>query len=138
MSTHINTTLSQAAHAYIKANALVSIGDIVNTTWGDWKRPQRVRISHVGAHLVCRYDDALKDWVAGFAMEYNAERLRKDGTSKERNEGGGICLRNLMTLDGKTKWSVAGRWEEDLGFNHAGLSWGTSRDTRINKKGAAS
>lgn len=134
MPMNIDTALCAAARKYIKASAIVKVGDIVTTTWGGWKRPQRVRISHVGAHLVCRYDDALKDWVSGFAMEYVAERLRADGSSKERGAGYGICLTNMVTAEGAV-WSVAPSGtprerHEEAGFNHAGLAWGTSRDER--------
>ena len=125
----IDKSLERAACAFIRRNAVAVVGDIVETTWVGWKRPQSVRITHVGAHLVCRFDDALKDWSAGFAMEYYAERLRKDGTSKERHKGAAICLRNLRTLGGNT-WEIGGRWTEEFGFNHAGLSWGTNRNLR--------
>lgn len=130
---NIDTALHTAARKHIAKSAIVKVGDIVTTTWGGWKRPQRVRITHVGAHLVCRYDPALKDWVAGFAMNYVAERLRADGSSKER-AGMGIYLHNLITVEGAT-WNAAPsgiprEQHEEAGFNHAGLSWGTSRDKR--------
>jgi hypothetical protein len=119
--TDIDAILREQALAFIAANAVVAVGDTVTTTWAGWKKPKRVRISSVGAHLVCRFDDGLHAWVAGYSMEYCAERLRKDGTSKER-DGGGICLTNLQTDDGQW-WATGGRWREELGFNHAGLSW---------------
>ncbi|MES3041860.1 MAG: hypothetical protein V4730_12015 [Pseudomonadota bacterium] len=125
----IDKVLAQEALAFVRRTAIAAVGDIVETTRASCKRPQTVRITHVGAHLVCRYSDTLGDWVAGFAMDYYGERLRKDGTSKEQNKGGAIVLRNLRTLGGNT-WAIGGRWNEEFGFNHAGLHWGTNRDTR--------
>lgn len=121
----LNAILGREAKVYIKKHAIVAPGDIVTTTWGDWKKPRRVRVYRVGAHLVCRYDEELRDWRIGFAMNYCAERLRKDGTSAERAPGMGICLSNITTEGGKT-WADAQdgrRLHEERGFNHAGLSW---------------
>lgn len=118
----VNLLLAESARDYARRNAVAGVGDLVETIWGDWKGPHKVRVTAVGAHLVCRYSDDLKDWVVGFAMNYSAERLRKDGSSIERGEGMGICLDNLRTADGK-EWAEGGRWNEEAGFNHAGLSW---------------
>jgi hypothetical protein len=134
--TGIDSALKQAAENFIKTNAIAAVGDIVETKWGDWKRPQKVRLYHVGAHLVCRYLESKKNWEAGFAMTYCAERLRKDGSSKEISEGSGICLSSFKTEHGKS-WETGGKWNEELGFNHFGLSWGTNRDT-FAEKGADS
>lgn len=134
MITSINTALAEAAIKHITACSIVKPGDIVTTLWTGWKKPQRVRVYHVGAHLVCRYDKVTKDWIAGFAMDYFAERLRANGESKERVPGCGICLNNLTTLDGRVWQAVpiptAQSSHEESGFNHAGLSWGTNRDNR--------
>lgn len=123
----LNAILGREAKAYIKKHAIAFPGDIVTTTWGGWKKPRRVRVYRVGAHLVCRYDDELRDWCIGFAMTYCAERLRKDGTSAERAPGMGIYLSNLTTEGGK-QWHIAAsgtsrQRHEESGFNHAGLSW---------------
>ncbi len=125
----IDAVLAAAAKAYADKHAIAAVGDVVETTWGTWKRPQKVRITSVGAHLVCRYDDLAKDWAVGFAMNYTAHRLMKDGTLKERSEGHGIYLSNLQTDDGRT-WFRNGRWNQEEGFNHGGLSWSTSRERR--------
>lgn len=126
--TSIDEILEAQAKAYIAAHAVAAVGDMVTTTWCDWKRPRKVRIIDVSAHLVCRYDDGLRDWVVGYSMAYVAERIKKDGTSKERG-GSGICLSNLQTEDGRW-WAPGGRWKEESGFNHVGLSWGHCRDKR--------
>lgn len=133
---NIDKALEREARAFIRRNAVAAIGDVVETTRAECKRPQTVRITDVGAHLVCRFDGARRDWVAGFAMDYYAERLRKDGTSKERYKGVAIVLSNLRTLGGDS-WAVGGRWKEEFGFNHDGLHWGSSRERRAAEIGKA-
>ncbi|MFP3637623.1 hypothetical protein [Paraburkholderia sp. SIMBA_054] len=118
----VHFALAASAREFAQSNAIARVGDVVETKWGDWKSSHRVRVTAVGAHLVSRWDVDRKDFIAGFAMNYTAERLRKDGTSAERSAGCGICLTNLRTDDGQ-EWDQGGRGHEEMGFNHAGLSW---------------
>lgn len=141
MKDTLNASLACEAAAYIKRHAIAKPGDIVTTTWVGWKKPRKVRIYHVGAHLVCRYKKDAGDWIIGFALEYNAQRLRKDGTSAESHKDGGICLNNFTTDDGR-QWDEAPEGtpqnnHEERGFNHVGLSWPRISERRIARELAA-
>ena len=101
----------------------VHVGELVQTTWSGNKKPQIVRISKIWAQLVHRpqypYRPGYDPEQPGIAIAlcYIAERLRKDGTSKE-HEGGGIVLQEFSSADGRT-WSAG----DDRSFNHCDLSW---------------
>lgn len=74
--------MEKMALKYAKNNAITMPGDIVETVWGNWKKPHRVMVYCVGARLVTRYRDKChywdgKGWVAEFDMKYSALRLYK-------------------------------------------------------------
>lgn len=132
MSELLTKTVADQALAFAEANRLVSVGDIVETTWGGWKKPRRVRVTKIGATLIA---DWAKDrgFFIDFEMTYVAHRIRKDGSSMEREPTSGICLGNLKTDDGrewvdrcrKVERPNNARW-----FNHTALSWKLDDSTR--------
>jgi hypothetical protein len=128
----VNDMLRDAAHAYIRENAIVSVGDVVTTTWGSWKKPGRVRITHVGAELVCRWNGK-DDWIVGFDMTYCAQRLRADGTVPEK--AAHCHLHHFTTQDGRQWKKHVEPGGREGGFNHAGLAWGTFSTQRAPARG---
>jgi len=105
---------------------IVSVGDIVETQWADWKNIHKVMISEIGIELVSletrcrRQNESAKQWLSrvdliGVDLYYYAKRLKKDGTPKDID--GSIVLNHFKTLGGK-KWE-----KKNKDFNHCGLSW---------------
>ena len=108
-----NDKIKAEALKWAKRNAIAMPGEIVETQWGDWKRPHKVRISKVGCCLSAKHDG---EWKATLEMFYIAERLKPDGTSKEKN-GSGIVLDHFRKEDGRT-------WRQShLTINHAAYHW---------------
>lgn len=130
----LDAMLRDAAAAYVQEHAIASLGDVVTTTWGGWKNPGRVRITHIGAHLVCRWNGK-DDWLADFEMEYCGQRVRADGSVPAK--AGHLCLMNLVTRDGRRWAPTPEPGGRTPGFNHAGLSWGTFRTQRTSGAGSA-
>jgi len=125
MSEALTEHLKSEALAFAIANRKADVGDIVETTWGGLKKPRRVRITKVGAHLIADWSKE-RGFFVDFDMTYVAHRIRKDGTSMERVPESGICLGNLKTDDGK-EWVDRCRSPEKpcnaIWFNHVALSW---------------
>lgn len=120
---HILTSFIEAqALEYASANLIADVGDVVETTWGGWKKPRKVRITKIGAHLIADWSKE-RGFFLDFDMTYVAHRMRKDGSSAERVPESGICLNQLLTTDGR-EWrdrqliSINAKW-----FNHTALSW---------------
>lgn len=106
---------------------LAKCGEIVETLWGDWKKPHKVKIYEVGIQLVKLDTRARKDnetaeqWIKnveliGVGLYYYALRLKADGSQKDVI-GSGIALSNFIKSNGQ-KWE---KKHDD--FNHCGLSW---------------
>lgn len=118
----LNTFIEVQALEYARDNRLADVGDVVETTWAGWKKPRKVRITKIGAHLIA-------DWAEGrgffidFDMTYVAHRIRKDGSSTEREQTGGICLNNLRTDDGRVWQDRSLTSRNAKWFNHTALSW---------------
>jgi|GEM_PF-4165853 len=121
-SHHITAELRNIALDYARYHQIAKVGDIVETTWGGWKKPRRVRITSVGATLIADWSPE-RGFFTDFEMTYVAHRIRKDGSSMERVLDSGICLANLRAEDGR-EWAdrsrsgLNARW-----FNHTALSW---------------
>lgn len=122
MGATLTAELAARALAYAAAHKIASIGDIVTTTWGKGTRPRKVRVVSVGAHLIVDYVDG--EWVIDFDMTYVAHRIRRDGSTAEREpSGGGICLDRLTTGDGR-EWRDRQLLSRNArNFNHNGLCW---------------
>lgn len=132
MSELLTKTVADQALSFAEANRLVSVGDIVETTWSGWKKPRRVRITKIGATLIADWSKD-RGFFIDFEMTYVAHRIRKDGSSMEREPTSGICLGNLKTSDGrewvdrcrKVERPNNARW-----FNHTALHWRLDDSTR--------
>lgn len=125
MSEALNKTVKKQALEFAEANRLASIGDIVSTTWGAGAKPRRVRITKIGAMLIADWSFE-RGFFIDFEMTYVAHRIRKEGSSTEREPTSGICLGNLKTNDGQ-EWvdrcRKADRPNNARWFNHTALSW---------------
>lgn len=125
MDEQLNGIVMARALAFAEANRIAQVGDIVETTWGGWKKPRRVRITKIGATLIADWSKD-RGFFIDFEMTYVAHRIRKDGSPLEREPTSGICLGNLKTDDGrewvdrcrKVERPNNARW-----FNHTALSW---------------
>jgi hypothetical protein len=125
MGEQLNDIVMARALVFAEANRIAQVGDIVETTWGGWKKPRRVRITKIGATLIADWSND-RGFFIDFEMTYVAHRIRKDGSSLEREPTSGICLGNLKTDDGrewvdrcrKVERPNNARW-----FNHTALSW---------------
>lgn len=112
------------ALAYAAANKIASPGDTVEITWSG-KKPRKVRIVAVGAHLVAAWSKE-RGFYLDFEMTYTAHRLRKDGSSAERIPESGICLSRLTAADGRTwqdRATLENARDRATWFNHCALSW---------------
>ena len=127
MANQVNDLVQAEAIAFAIANRLVDIGEVVETTWGGWKKPRKVRITKIGAHLIADWSEE-RGFFIDFDMTYVAHRIRKDGTSMEREATSGICLRNLTTNDGREWTDRCGTSRNARDFNHAALSWRLGND----------
>lgn len=125
MSAALNESVKGLALEFAEANRVVCVGDVVATTWGEWKKPRRVRITKIGAMLIADWS-LERGFFIDFEMTYVAHRIRKDGSSIEREQTSGICLGNLKADDGR-EWvdrcRKADRPNNARWFNHAALSW---------------
>ena len=118
-------TLEKLALEFAAKNAIVKHGEIVETVWGDWKRPHKVKIYSIGAALSLHHwknINGQKDYSTEkachprFGMTYCALRLFADGRAKDK-VGSGIVLRNFKTANGTI-------WEEtEEVINHCAYSW---------------
>lgn len=113
----INDYLRKRAEAYARRHAIAGVGDIVETTWGGWKKPRKVRIVKIGVRLYAEHSQRL-GWHVRFDMTFVAHRIRKDGSSSEYNPdpGSGIYLTNLRAPRGSWK-------ARPHSFNHIALTW---------------
>ena len=122
-------SIKKYALEYARENTIVQRGEIVETLWGDWKKPHKVKINKIGAALSIQSWDILKNGGRkykktrpSFAMFYYALRLKADGGQKDE-DGRGIVLTNLRKMDGKT-WV-----ETDEVLNYAAYHWSLSKET---------
>ena len=102
--------IKACAIEFAKKNSIVMPGEIVETVWPGWKKPHQVKIYDIGSAI------SLNSWknIKGdkryckdvctpkFGMYYYAQRLKADGTPKDK-KGCGIVLDNFKTKSGK-KW----------------------------------
>lgn len=129
--------LESLALEFMAQNTIVEHGEIVETIWGDWKKPHNVKICKIKSSLPVSSWDIVdcerryKLTKPEFVMEYVAQRLRADGTVKD-GENSGIYLSNLKKLDG-TIWQIT---HETI--NHCAYSWELpkSYNQRLNSDGA--
>lgn len=97
---------------FAEKNKITEIGEVVETTYNNWKKPHKVKIYDIRGCLATikgKVDITLD-------IEYYALRLDKYGNPKDKI-GSGIVLKNLITKDGK-EWK-----QENEPFNHAGTSF---------------
>lgn len=117
--------LKKMAIEFAAQNTLVEYGEIVETLWGSWKKPHRVKIYDIGAALSLhnwkivdgRRDYSCDSLTPAFAMFYYALRLKADGSPKDKEGKGGIVLNNFKKDNG-TVWQ-----ETNEVLNHAGYHW---------------
>lgn len=121
----LRADLGAKALAYAAANKTASPGDMVETKWGGWKKPRKVRIVAVGARLVAAWAKD-RGFYLDFDMTYVAHRVRKDGSCAERVPQSGIFLSSLTADDGRT-WRdrvfLETPRDRATAFNHCALSW---------------
>jgi len=110
--------LKKEALKFAEKNAIVKHGEIVITSWGDWVKPHKVKISDIGACLSCgKFDKEAKEFHAELDMFYYGKRLKPDGTIKPQDKNGGIALTGFIRSDGKV-WKQNGQV-----LNHAAYHW---------------
>ena len=107
--------IKQIALLWGEKHIIAHPSQIVETLWGDWKKPHRVMIYRVKVQIVIKENKKGRS-VIGLSMAYYAMRLNKLDTPKDK-VGEGIVLTNLHTLSGK-KWVFKG-----TDFNHNAMSW---------------
>lgn len=112
-----NEIIKKEALEFAKANAIVSCGDIVTTSWRDWVKPHRVSVCEIGACLSCRFDSEIEEFFAELEMFYFAKRLKADGTIRPQDKDGGIVLTAFVRSDG-----VMWRQKRQV-LNHAAYHW---------------
>ncbi len=108
-------------------NKKAKIGEIVETIWGNWKKPQKVKIYEIEGCISTK--SGSNDCIP--TITYNALRLKKDGTPKDKI-GCGICLTNFKTENG-IEWKRI-----DQPINHVGLHFSipnSELDEKRNKEG---
>jgi hypothetical protein len=118
----LSADIEQRALQHAKSNAIAHVGDLVETKRSGWKKPKKVRIVSVGAHLIARWSKEV-GFFLDFDMTYVAHRIRKDGSSSETVPESGICLSNVKTADGKEWHDRALNSRDATWFNHTALSW---------------
>lgn len=96
---------------YANKNKLVEIGEVVETMWGNWKKPHKVKIYDISGTLV-----TLSGGVdVGIDIEYSARKIDKYGNIDKSHVR--LALTNFRTSSG-VKWEKIHR-----DFNHGGLSF---------------
>lgn len=121
----LRAEIGMKALAYAAANKIASPGDMVETKWAGLKKPRKVRVVAVGAHLISGWSQE-RGFYLGFEMTYTAHRVRRDGSCAERVPQSGICLSSLTATDGRA-WRDSAFLESfqdrTTWFNHCALSW---------------
>lgn len=96
---------------YANKNKIVEIGEVVETMWGNWKKPHKVKIYDIAGTLAI-----LAGGVdVGVDIEYSAVKLDKDGNIDKNHVR--LGLTNFTTLSG-VKWE-----DKHSRFYHPGLSF---------------
>ena len=122
----LKTTLKKLALEYAAAHSIVEYGEIVETVWGDWKKPRKVKIYKIGAAL------SLSSPEPKFCMFYCAQRLSLNGKIKEQS-GCGIVLNNFKKL-GWSKMDGTVWRETDEAINSGVYAWELPRRSSGIKK----
>lgn len=118
MKKEFHEIIKEAALKWARKNAIAMPGEIVETIWGDWKKPHKVIIYSVGCHL-CAGDFDRQKWEfkAELEMAYCGLRIYPKQPLPDKNPGCGLVLNNFKKTDG-----VLWRSTKE-GINNATVHW---------------
>lgn len=97
---------------FAENNKIAEIGEIVETSWSDWKKPHKVEIYDIHSAFTTKPGTA--DIIP--TVCYSALRLNADGTYRDKL-GCGIVLSNFQKKNGE-QWEQIGET-----INHCGFSF---------------
>jgi hypothetical protein len=110
--------IKKEALKWARKNAVAMPGEIVETVWGDWKKPHKVVIYSVGCCLCTgNLDKKNREFKAELQMTYYGLKIPVSGIIPTENPGYGLALQNFIKADGTV-------WEEKReGINNSTVHW---------------